>query len=104
MKQLFFHFLLFIITASAIFSCTVVKKYKPGEPFIYENTVKIKGITNKEKETDIRERLEKQIEDSVMVNSVPNYPGQSFRGSSRCRYLKIPCGTIRLTCSNRHRT
>ena len=78
MKQLFFHFLLFIITASAIFSCTVVKKYKPGEPFIYENTVKIKGITNKEKETDIRERLEKQIEDSVMVNSVSKLPWPKF--------------------------
>lgn len=78
MKQPFFHFLILFIAISAIFSCTVVKKYKPGEPFIYENTIKIKGNIKKEKETEIKENLAKQIEDSVLVNEVSKLPWPKF--------------------------
>ena len=78
MKQPFFHFLIFCIAVTAIFSCTVVKKYKPGEPFIYENTVKLKGNLKKEKQTEIKERLEQQIEDSVLVNSISKLPWPKF--------------------------
>jgi len=78
MKQPFFHFLILFIAVSAIFSCTVVKKYKPGEPFIYENTIKIKGNIKKEKQTEIKENLAKQIEDSVLVNEVSKLPWPKF--------------------------
>ncbi len=78
MKQPFFHFLLFFIAITAIFSCTVVKKYKPGEPFIYENTIKLNGNIKKEKQTQIKERLEEQIEDSVLVNAVSKLPWPKF--------------------------
>ena len=78
MKQPFFHFLIFCIAVTAIFSCTVVKKYKPGEPFIYENTVKLKGNIKKEKQTEIKERLEQQIEDSVLVNEISKLPWPKF--------------------------
>jgi outer membrane protein assembly factor BamA len=78
MKQPFFHFLIFFIAISAIFSCTVVKKYTPGEPFIYENTIKLNGIIKKDKETEIKEKLEKQIEDSVLVNEVSKLPWPKF--------------------------
>jgi outer membrane protein insertion porin family len=78
MKQPFFHFLISFIAISAIFSCTVVKKYKPAEPFIYENTIKIKGNIKKEKETELKENLAKQIEDSVLVNAVSKLPWPKF--------------------------
>ena len=78
MKQPFFHFLLFFIAITAISSCTVVKRYKPGEPFIYENTIKLNGNIKKEKQTFIKERLEEQIEDSVLVNEVSKLPWPKF--------------------------
>ena len=78
MKQPFFHFLLFFIATTAIFSCTVVKKYKPEEPFIYENTIKLNGKIKKEKQTQIKEKLEQQIEDSVLVNKVSKLPWPKF--------------------------
>jgi outer membrane protein insertion porin family len=52
---------------SVISSCTVVKKYPANTPFIFENTVNIKGDVAKDKKADLRSELEKQIEDSAAV-------------------------------------
>jgi outer membrane protein assembly factor BamA len=59
-------------------SCTVVKKYDPSVPFIYENTVKIQGVADKDKQLEIKSGLEEQIEDSVRVNDVSKLPWPKF--------------------------
>jgi outer membrane protein assembly factor BamA len=62
-------FLLFALglCLSVISSCTVVKRYPKNTPFIFENTVNIKGDVEKDKKADLRSELEKQIEDSAAV-------------------------------------
>ncbi|HLO83347.1 MAG TPA: BamA/TamA family outer membrane protein [Chitinophagaceae bacterium] len=52
---------------SVISSCTVVKKYPKNTPFIFENTVNIKGEVEKDRKADLKSELEKQIEDSASV-------------------------------------
>ncbi len=75
------HLKLFIVFAlgvclSVISSCTVVKKYPKNTPFVFENTVNIKGDIEKVKKSDLKADLEKQIEDSaaVIANSKLPWP------------------------------
>ncbi|HEX5669739.1 MAG TPA: hypothetical protein VFX73_13095, partial [Chitinophagaceae bacterium] len=62
-------FLLFALglCLSVISSCTIVKKYPKNTPFIFENTVNIKGEVDKDKKGELKSELEKQIEDSAAV-------------------------------------
>ncbi len=46
-------------------SCTVVKKYKPYKPFVFENEVVFEGKVNGDEKNDLKPKLEGQIEDSV---------------------------------------
>jgi outer membrane protein assembly factor BamA len=78
MKKAHFWISISLLTMAFLFSCTIVKKYDPGVPFMYANIVKLRGVANKEKQNDIRERLEGQIEDSVMVNKVSKIPWPKF--------------------------
>jgi len=59
-----------------ISSCTIVKKYPKNTPFVFENTVNIKGDIEKVKKADLKTDLEKQIEDSakVIANSKLPWP------------------------------
>ncbi len=78
MKNQFVQYLFVFVLISTAFSCTVVKRFKPNEPFIFENKVKLKGVTENEKKGDIRRKLEDQIEDSALVNSVSKIPWPKF--------------------------
>lgn len=62
-------FLLFALglCLSVISSCTIVKKYPKNTPFIFENTVNIKGEVDKDQKGELKSELEKQIEDSAAV-------------------------------------
>jgi outer membrane protein assembly factor BamA len=78
MKQPIRHFFFLLMFIGVFASCTVVKKYDPGVPFIFENTVKIQGVADKEKLLQIKSGLEEQIEDSVRVNDVSKLPWPKF--------------------------
>ena len=78
MKNQFGKYLFVFVLISTAFSCTVVKRFKPYEPFVFENKVKLKGVTENEKKLDIRRKLEDQIEDSALVNSVSKIPWPKF--------------------------
>lgn len=64
------------VCLSVISSCTIVKKYPKNTPFVFENTVNIKGDIEKVKKADLKTDLEKQIEDSarVLANSKLPWP------------------------------
>lgn len=59
----FFPFFFFILLLAS--SCTVVKKYKPYKPFVFENEIAFGGKVNSDEKNDLRSKLESQIEDSV---------------------------------------
>jgi outer membrane protein insertion porin family len=48
-------------------SCTVVKQYPKEKPFLFENTVNIKGDVPKDKKPDYIADLMTQLEDSAKV-------------------------------------
>lgn len=78
MKQPIIQTFFFLILIVTVFSCTVVKRSSPGVPFIFENTVKIKGNIKGDKKTDMRRSLEGQIEDSALSNAVSKIPWPKF--------------------------
>jgi outer membrane protein assembly factor BamA len=78
MKQPIRHLLVLLLVLSGVVSCTVVKRYQPEVPFIYENTVKLTGVPEKEKGLLIKSKLEEQIEDSAMVYDVSKIPWPKF--------------------------
>lgn len=59
----FFTFFFFILLLAS--SCTVVKKYKPYKPFVFENEIAFNGKGNGNEKSDLKSKLEGQIEDSV---------------------------------------
>ena len=77
MKQPFLFFLILLLL-TGMFSCTVVKRYQPEVPFVFENKVKLTGVADKAKAGEIKAKLEQQIEDSVMVNDVSKLPWPKF--------------------------
>ncbi len=57
----------FFVLLSVLFfsSCTIVRKYQPNKPFVYKNSIKIKGDLRGINTRELRSRLASQIEDSV---------------------------------------
>lgn len=55
-------------------SCTVVKQYPKDKPFLFENTVNIKGDVPKDKKPDYIADLMTQLEDSAKVNENTELP------------------------------
>lgn len=62
----------------SLHACTIVRKYTPEEPFMFENRIKLSGISNREKLGVVRSRLEEQVEDSVRVVKASKIPWPSF--------------------------
>jgi outer membrane protein assembly factor BamA len=56
-------------------SCTVVKDYPAGKPFVYKTTVDIEGEYNTEEKKQLTERLLEQMDDSIRVRSVQKLVG-----------------------------
>jgi outer membrane protein insertion porin family len=69
---------LWTIALAGMWSCTVVRNFRPDQPFIYENVVKVNGISDKEKRSEAKTRLFEQIEDSVQVVQVSKLPWPKF--------------------------
>ncbi len=55
--------ILFLV--GSISSCTVVKKYRPYKPFVFENKINIVGKSGIDEKSALKDRLLSQIEDSV---------------------------------------
>lgn len=72
-RRLFFGACLIFVS-----SCTIVKNFPKNQPFIFENTVNLKGDIQKEIKADLKQGLLDQIEDSVAVNSNAELPWPKF--------------------------
>jgi hypothetical protein len=59
-------------------SCTIVRNHRPDQPFVFENIIKVNGISDKEKRSEALTRLQEQIEDSVRVVKVSKLPWPRF--------------------------
>lgn len=73
-KPLFYKISVKAIVASSIIvalaSCTIVKKYQPGKPFVYKTNINLIGnFSNEEKEALIS-GLEDQLDDSMQVRKL----------------------------------
>ncbi|MCC7525683.1 MAG: BamA/TamA family outer membrane protein [Chitinophagaceae bacterium] len=64
-SSFFKHIYFFIIISGLLYSCTVVKKYKPYQPFVFENEIKVNGNLSSSEKKVLIEKLKTQIEDSV---------------------------------------
>ena len=62
-NKAFFAFLLIVAFAS----CTVVKKYQPGKPFVYKTKINLIGNFSNEDENALVSGLEDQLDDSMQV-------------------------------------
>lgn len=58
-----FYFIVIILGLAS--SCTVVKKYQPNKPFVFENEISVKGKISTSEKKELEKKLETQIEDSV---------------------------------------
>jgi outer membrane protein assembly factor BamA len=63
-----------MLTLGVVSSCTIVKKYPKDTPFIFENTVNIKGGIEKDQKTDFKTDLLDQVDDSARVYEVTKLP------------------------------
>jgi len=68
------HSILFLLVIGVVSSCTIVKKYPKDTPFIFENTVNIRGGIEKEKRADLKSDLLEQVDDSAKVYVVTKLP------------------------------
>lgn len=59
------YFFFVLLTILLFSSCTIVRKYQPNKPFVYKNSIKIKGDIRGINMRELRSRLASQIEDSV---------------------------------------
>lgn len=62
--------LLYILILLASFSCTVPRKYQPGKPFVFSNTIKIEGNLPRSAKQDLELRLTNQLDDSIRTQIV----------------------------------
>lgn len=58
-----FYFILIILGLGS--SCTVVKKYQPYKPFVFENEISVDGKIGSAEKKELINKLQTQIEDSV---------------------------------------
>ena len=56
-------------------SCTVVRDYPAGKPFVYKTTIDIEGKYSKEEKNELTNRLMEQLHDSIKVRSVQKLVG-----------------------------
>lgn len=61
----FNYFYFVLIFSGFISSCTVVKKYQPNKPFVFETNVQIEDKMSASNKKELENKLEGQIEDSV---------------------------------------
>lgn len=67
-KRLYF----ILVTAASLsfFSCTTVKNYQPGKPYVYESNVHLDMKANPDEKKDLTGQLEQQLHDSIQVRKV----------------------------------
>jgi outer membrane protein assembly factor BamA len=51
-------------------SCTIVKDYPVGKPFVYKTNIELAGKYNADEKKEIIQRLQEQLHDSIRVRSV----------------------------------
>jgi hypothetical protein len=54
----------------AFASCTVVKKYQPGKPFVYKTNINLIGKFSNDEEDALISGLEDQLDDSMKVRKL----------------------------------
>src|SRR3954470_24336368 len=60
---------LLVVTIS-ISSCTVVKKYQPGKPFVFQTNIDVRGNVKLSERQDMEAKLFNQLDDSLKVKVV----------------------------------
>lgn len=54
----------------ALASCTIVKKYQPGKPFVYKTNINLIGNFSNEKKQELVSGLEDQLDDSMRARKL----------------------------------
>ncbi len=70
LKLLLFAAILFFFA-----SCSVVKKYPVGKPFVYEASIELQGKFSTDEAKNLRSKLNEQLHDSIQVRSVQKLVG-----------------------------
>lgn len=63
-----------VLMTCVVFSCTVPKKFQPGKPFVFKNTITVNGNIKSEEKKELENRLEGQLDDSIRVR-MKSYAG-----------------------------
>src|SRR3712207_2765827 len=56
-------------------SCSIVKDYPAGKPFVYETKINIEGKYTTDERKELTSRLEEQLSDSIRVRQVQKLIG-----------------------------
>ncbi len=76
-KRVYLHFFLFLGSLTAILSgCVVPKKVPAGKPFVYATNITIQGNLSAAVKSDLRLKLENQLDDSLKTPLKTAYPGR----------------------------
>ncbi|MFC0776163.1 BamA/TamA family outer membrane protein [Terrimonas alba] len=60
-----------VVFAIGVFaSCTIVKRYQPGKPFVYKTNINLIGNFSKEEKESLLAGLEDQLDDSMQVRKL----------------------------------
>jgi outer membrane protein assembly factor BamA len=65
-----FKLLLTFFLFTATISCTIVKKYQPGKPFVYKTKINVIGNFSKDQKDALETGLEGQLDDSMQVRKL----------------------------------
>src|SRR5687767_9624713 len=68
-------------------SCTVVKDYRPRQPFVYETKIELVGKFTTDERKTITSSLSEQLHDSIRVRGVDKLIG--WKGGPRFLYTEI---------------
>ena len=66
---------LFLVSLLFLASCTVVKDYPAGKPFVYKTTIDIEGKYTTDERKQLILQLEEQLDDSIRVRGVQKLIG-----------------------------
>ena len=66
----FFKAIIAVFTIVAFASCTIVKKYPPGKPFVYKTNINLIGNFSNEEKKSLTASLADQLDDSMQVRKL----------------------------------
>lgn len=82
-----FSLLLVTLWMLLLASCTTLRNYPAGQPFVYQTNVKVEGKFSKEEQKQLEGLLQQQLHDSIQVRSVAKLIG--WKNGPRLFYKEI---------------